>query len=49
VAYVIQSSTNLVDWVSLSTNIASGSTVPFTNAVNPNGSRFYRVGRLPNH
>jgi hypothetical protein len=47
-AYVVQSSSNLVDWVSLSTNIASGSMVPFTNAVNPTGIRFYRIGRLPN-
>ncbi|HSY18329.1 MAG TPA: hypothetical protein VK815_08350 [Candidatus Acidoferrales bacterium] len=47
-AYVVQSSSNLVDWVSLSTNVAPGSPVLFTNAVNPAGASFYRIGRLPN-
>jgi hypothetical protein len=48
ISYVVQSSTNLVNWVSLATNVASGSPVLFTNAVNPSGIEFYRVGRLPN-
>ena len=48
ISYVVQSSTNLVDWVSLATNVASGSPVPFTDAMNPAGAGFYRVGRLPN-
>ena len=48
ISYVVQSSTNLVDWVSLATNVASGSPVPFTDAANPTGAGFYRVGRLPN-
>ena len=48
VAYVVQSSTNLMDWVSLGTNVASGSPVIFTNALNSGGARFYRVGRLAN-
>jgi hypothetical protein len=47
-AYVVQSSTNLVDWVSLATNVASGSSVLFTNALDSAGASFYRVGRLPN-
>ena len=47
ISYVVQSSSNLVDWVSLSTNVASGSPVPFTDAINPSGAAFYRVGRLP--
>jgi hypothetical protein len=47
-AYVVQSSTNLVDWVPLATNVAPGSPVLFTNAANPAGASFYRVGRLPN-
>jgi Bacterial Ig domain len=46
-AYVVQSSSNLVDWVSLMTNVAPGSPVLFTNALNSAAS-FYRVGRLPN-
>jgi uncharacterized protein (DUF2141 family) len=47
-SYVIQSSTNLLNWVSLVTNVASGNPVLFTNALNPAGIQFYRVGRLPN-
>jgi hypothetical protein len=47
-SYVIQSSSNLLDWVSLVTNVAPGSPVLFTNALDPTGANFYRVGRLPN-
>jgi Bacterial Ig domain len=47
-AYVVQTSSNLVDWLSLMTNLAPGSLVLFTNALNPPGPSFYRVGRLPN-
>jgi hypothetical protein len=47
-SYVVQSSTNLLSWVSLTTNIAPSSPVPFTNAVNSTGAKFYRVTRLPN-
>ena len=47
-SYIVQSSSNLVNWVSLVTNVAPGSPVQFTNAVNPTGAGFYRVGRLPN-
>ncbi len=47
-AYVVQSSSNLLNWVSLVTNVASGSPVQFTNALNSAGNNFYRVGRLPN-
>jgi len=46
--YVVQSSSNLMDWVSLVTNVASGNPVLFTNALNSTGAQFYRVGRLPN-
>ena len=46
--YVVQSSSNLLDWVSLMTNVASSSPVLFTNALNPSGPGFYRVERLPN-
>ena len=46
--YVVQTSSNLVNWVSLVTNVAPGSPVLFTNALNPPGPGFYRVGRLPN-
>ena len=47
-AYVVQSSSNLVDWVSLVTNVASGSPVPFSDSFDSNPIKFYRVGRLPN-
>lgn len=47
-SYVIQSSSNLVDWVSLATNVAPDSTMWFTNTLNPAGVNFYRVGRLSN-
>jgi len=46
--YGIQSSTNLFNWVSLTTNVAPGSPVLFTNALNSTGMEFFRVGRLPN-
>jgi hypothetical protein len=48
VSYVVQSSSNLVNWVSLATNVAPGSPVLFTNTLNSSGANFYRVGRLPN-
>jgi len=47
-SYVIQSSTNLQNWISLVTNVAPANPVPFTNAINSTGAGFYRVGRLPN-
>ena len=43
-SYVIQSSTNLTDWVSLQTNI-SPFTFTDTNAVNP--LEFYRAYHTP--
>ena len=46
VSYVVQSSTNLVDWVSLATNVASSSPICFTNPCNSAGPNFYRVGSL---
>jgi hypothetical protein len=46
--YVVQSSSNLVDWVSLVTNVAAGSSVSFRAGFATNDSTFYRVGRLPN-
>lgn len=46
--YVIQRSTNLIDWIPLATNTADGSSVSFSNALSPVGPMFYRVGRLPN-
>ncbi|MDB6022813.1 MAG: hypothetical protein JWQ04_2670 [Pedosphaera sp.] len=45
--YEVQSSSNLLTWVPLSTNVAAGNPVHFTDNLLSNGSRFYRVGRLP--
>jgi len=47
-SYVVQNSSNLVDWVSLVTNVPTGSPVYFTESFVPNGTRYYRVGRMPN-
>lgn len=46
--YVVQSSSNLVDWVSLVTNVAAGSSVSFGAGSATKEVAFYRVGRLPN-
>jgi hypothetical protein len=45
--YVIESSANLEDWVSLSTNTAGSVSTPFSDQLNPNGTQFYRVSLLP--
>jgi hypothetical protein len=47
-AYVVQNSSNLVSWVSISTNVASSSSVSVTNVFVPANGQFYRVGRVPN-
>lgn len=47
-SYVIESSPDLLDWVSLATNVASGSTASFSDPVGSAGARFYRVSQLPN-
>jgi len=46
--YVIQNSSNFVDWTASSTNTASGGNEPFRDAFDVNSLRFYRVERLPN-
>jgi hypothetical protein len=46
ISYIVQSSTNLLNWVSLTTNVATGNSALFTNAMNPTGIEFYRVGRF---
>ena len=45
--YVVQSSTNFVDWMPLVTNAAVGSSVLFSNTFDSNGTIFFRAGRLP--
>lgn len=46
-SYVVQSSSTLSNWASLSTNVAAGSLVTVTNPVAASGGVNYRVGRLP--
>jgi hypothetical protein len=47
VSYVVQSSSNLLDWAPVQTNVASGSSAFFSDAVVAAQPRYYRVGRLP--
>lgn len=46
-SYNIMSSTDLVDWVSVSTNTASTGSTAFSTAVNPGGTQFFQVNLLP--
>ena len=46
--YVVQRSANLLDWTSVVTNTATNNPAHFTDDLVPDGSFFYRVGRLPN-
>lgn len=46
-AYVLESSSNLVQWVAVTTNVASGSTLNYTNNFIPTQPRYYRVGQRP--
>lgn len=45
-SHVLQTSTNLTSWTSLSTNIATSSTMTFTNSA-PTGIRFFQVYEIP--
>jgi hypothetical protein len=46
-SYVVQQSSNLTTWLPLTTNVAAGNPVHFTNSFS-SGPAYYRVGRLPN-
>lgn len=46
--YVIQGSTDLANWVPLSTNATPGNPVQFFNSINVGGIGFYRIIRFPN-
>ena len=48
-SYLVQSSPDLVNWTSLVTNVASASSVGFTQTLATVPARYYQVGRLPNH
>jgi hypothetical protein len=45
---VVQNSSNLSNWLPVSTNLAASNLVLFTDGFVSNSSRFYRVARLPN-
>jgi hypothetical protein len=45
--YVVESSSNLLIWTPVLTNVPASSPALFTNTILP-GNDFYRVGRLPN-
>lgn len=47
-SYVVQRSTDLINWISLVTNTASSNPVVFVDAAATNTPNFYRVGRMPN-
>jgi hypothetical protein len=47
-SYVVECSSNLMDWVPLVTNVASGGPVMFSNSFDPSGTQFYRVGQFQN-
>jgi hypothetical protein len=46
--YVVQDSSDLVNWLSLSTNIAATTTLQATDTFSSGSPRFYRVFRRPN-
>ena len=46
--YAVQSSSNLVSWSSVQTNVATGNNVVYGETFDIKGLRFYRVERLPN-
>jgi len=46
--YVVQESSNLLNWVSLTTNLAASNPALFSEPFVPHSSRFYRVVRVPN-
>jgi hypothetical protein len=47
VSYVVQSSSDLVNWASLATNVASGSSMLFSDQLDADVVNFYRVVELP--
>jgi hypothetical protein len=46
--YIVQSSSNFVNWTTLVTNTATVNPVPFFDPLTSNTDTFYRVGQLPN-
>lgn len=46
--YVVENSSNFVNWTPVITNTATSNSVSVTDSFIVGGLRFYRVGRLPN-
>lgn len=46
--YLIQTSSNLINWLPLATNTATSNPMTFTNNVSSTGALFYRIVRVPN-
>lgn len=47
-SHAVQRSTNLADWVSVSTNTAASNSVQFTDGIAPGSRFFYRIKLQPN-
>jgi hypothetical protein len=47
-SYVVQCSSNLVDWTPLMTNMTSGGPALFSEPLETTGTKFYRIGRMAN-
>jgi hypothetical protein len=47
-SYVVQSSSDLLSWAAIITNVASSNPATFTDPQVAGPARFYRVGRMPN-
>ena len=46
--YVVQSSSDLVNWRTVATNVPTVNPVHFTDSFTTNSTQYYRVGRMPN-
>lgn len=46
--YVVQSSSNLLNWTPVATNTPATTPMPFSTSLNPQGATYYRIGLLPN-
>jgi hypothetical protein len=45
-SYIVQRSADLLDWVSVVTNVAESNPVLFSDTFDPSAPHFYRIGRL---
>ena len=47
-SYVVQDSSDLVNWISLVTNVAASNPALYSESYATNSARFFRIGRQPN-